>query len=112
MLDPQLWPEIEPVPPQRPDRSLAHYATKGTPKIYCLNHFQYIVMFLFIYLFIYLFIVFSRAAPVAYGGSQVRGLIRAVAAGFQPSPEPQQCKIRAASVTYTTAHCNARSLTH
>ena len=27
------------------------------------------------YLFIYLFIVFSGAAPVAYGGSQARGLI-------------------------------------
>ena len=31
---------------------------------------------LFIYLFIYLFILF-RAAPTAYGSSQVRGLIRA-----------------------------------
>ena len=29
-----------------------------------------------------------------------------------PTPEPQQCKIWAASVTYTTAHSNARSLTH
>ena len=27
-------------------------------------------------------------------------------------PEPQQCGIRATSVTYTTAHGNARSLTH
>ena len=32
---------------------------------------------LFIYLFIYLF--FPRAAPEAYGGSQARGLIGAVA---------------------------------
>ena len=30
----------------------------------------------------------------------------------QPTPQPQQCQIRATSVTYTTAHCNARSLTH
>ena len=38
----------------------------------------------FIYLFIYLFIVFfaiSRATPSAYGGSQARGPIRAVATG-------------------------------
>ena len=36
-----------------------------------------------IYLFIFIyFLVFSRAAPAAYGGSQVRGLIGAVAAGL------------------------------
>ena len=35
-------------------------------------------------LFIYLFLLF-RAAPVAYRGSQVRGLIRAVAAGLRHS---------------------------
>ena len=29
-----------------------------------------------------------------------------------PMPQPQQCQIRAASATYTTAHKNARSLTH
>jgi len=29
-----------------------------------------------------------------------------------PAPQPQQCWIRAASATYTTAHSNARSLTH
>ena len=33
-------------------------------------------------LFIYLFVSFPRAAPAAYGGSQARGLIRAVAAGL------------------------------
>ena len=37
-----------------------------------------------IYLFIYLFIS-SRAAPAAYGGSQARGLIGAVAAGLPHS---------------------------
>ena len=30
----------------------------------------------------------------------------------QPTPRPQQCWIQAASMTYTTAHGNARSLTH
>ena len=39
------------------------------------------IFYLFIYLFIYLFLLF-RAALVAYGGSQVRGLIGAVAAGL------------------------------
>ena len=37
-----------------------------------------------------------------------------VEAGLQhrPTPQPQQCGIQAAPVTYTTAHGNARSLTH
>ena len=56
------------------------------------------------------FLPFSRAIPMAYGGSQARGLIEAVAA--KPTPEPQQCGIRAASATYTTAHDNTRSLIH
>ena len=37
--------------------------------------------FYFIYLFFCLF-AFSRATPVAYGDSQARGLIRAVATGL------------------------------
>ena len=45
------------------------------------------------YLFIFVF-WFFRASPTAYGSSQARG------------------GIGAASVTYTTAHGNARSLTH
>ena len=32
--------------------------------------------------------------------------------GQWPTPEPQQRGIQGASVTYTTAHCNAGSLTH
>ena len=30
---------------------------------------------------------------------------------FQPAPQPQQHSIRAASLTYATAHSNATSLT-
>ena len=58
------------------------------------------------FVFIYLFIYFGpfRAAPAAYGGSQFRGRIGAVAAGLH--------HIRAASAIYTRAHGNARSLTH
>ena len=64
---------------------------------------------LFFFFFFCLFAI-SWAAPSAYGGSQARGLIGAVAAW--PTPEPQQRQIRAASATYTTAHSNAVSLTH
>ena len=56
-----------------------------------------------------LFLLF-RAAPAAYGGSQARGPIEAVAASLQHShsntgSEPQ-------TATYTTAHSNSGSLTH
>ena len=55
------------------------------------------------YLFIY---CLFRAAPTAYGGSQVRGQIRAVATCLHHSHS------NARSATYTTAHGNAGSLTH
>ena len=32
--------------------------------------------------------------------------------GCQPTPQPQPCQIWVSSLTYTTAHSNARSLTH
>ena len=38
-----------------------------------------------IYLFIYLSFVFSMAAPAEYGGSQARGLIRALATSLHHS---------------------------
>ena len=50
----------------------------------------------------------SRAASAAYGCSQARGLIGAVAA--KPMPEPQPHEIRAVSATYTTAHRQRRIL--
>ena len=60
----------------------------------------------------YLFFFFCRfrAVPMAYGGSQARGPVGATAAGLHHSHRQHQ--IRATSVTYTTAHGNARSLTH
>ena len=51
-----------------------------------------------------------RATPAAYGGSQAREPIRAVAA--RSTPKPQRRQIRATSVTHTTAHGNTGSLTH
>ena len=52
-----------------------------------------------------------EGAVMAYGGSQATGPIEAVAASLHTA-QPQQCKIQAASATYTTAHGNAGSLTH
>ena len=56
------------------------------------------------------FFFFPRAAPMTYGGSQARGLIRTVATGL--GPEPQQHRIQATSMTHTTAHNSTGSLTH
>ena len=47
--------------------------------------------------FIFSFFLF-RAFPVAYGDSQARGRI---GCSCRPPPQPQQCQIRAAPVTYT-----------
>ena len=58
--------------------------------------------------FFFLFFFFFRAAPVTYGGSQAGGPIGATASG--PMSQPEQRGFRASSVTYTTAHRNARSL--
>ena len=52
----------------------------------------------------FFFLFLFRPEPVAYGHSQARGQVRAVAAGLH------QCGIRATSVTYTTAQ--SQSLTH
>ena len=41
--------------------------------------------YLFIYLFIFVFLPFLWAAPAAYGGSQARGLIRAIATSLHQS---------------------------
>ena len=63
---------------------------------------------------VFLFVCFCfclfRTKPSAYGGSQARDLIGAVAP--DPTPQPQQRQILDASATYTTAHGNAGLLTH
>ena len=71
----------------------------------CWNPPSVLLLYLFTYLFIYLF----RAIPAAYGSSQARGPIRAIAASLHQS---QQCQIWATSATYTTVWGHARSLTH
>ena len=62
--------------------------------------------------FLCLFIFLFRAAPMAYGGSQARGLIRAVEASLRHSHSNAGTKLHLhGSATYTTAHGNAGSLT-
>ena len=65
-----------------------------------------------------------RATGPAYGSSQAQGRIKLQLPAYATATAPldlssicnlhhssQQCGIRAASATYTTAHGNARSLT-
>ena len=66
-----------------------------------------ILLLFYILLIFYCFGLFS-AKPMAYGSSQARGWIRAVAYSLQPQP----CQVQATSVTYITAHGNTRSLIH
>ena len=60
--------------------------------------------------FLFFLFAFSRAAPAACGGSQARDLIGAVAVGLRQSHS--NVGSGAASAAYTTAHSNARPLTH
>ena len=51
----------------------------NTTFMYYLRIYNFLFYF---FIFIFCLFVFSRAAPAAYGGSQARGLIGAVAAGL------------------------------
>ena len=62
-----------------------------------------------LFFYFYLFFCFFRAAPEAHGVSQDRGPIGVTSCW--PTPQLQQQQIRAASVTYTTAHGNTEFLT-
>ena len=62
------------------------------------------------FFFFFCLFAFARATLAAYGGSQARGPIGAVATGLRQSHS--NGGIRAESATYTTAHGNAGSLTH
>ena len=42
----------------------------------------YFIIIIFIFICLFIYFAFSRATPMAYGGSQTRGLIGAVAAGL------------------------------
>ena len=56
------------------------------------------------FVFFVLFLLF-RTTPAACGSPQARGW----SWRCQPTPQPQQCGIRAASATYTRAHSNSGS---
>ena len=64
--------------------------------------------FLFVCFFVWSY-SFLRAVPMAYGGSQAKSLIGAVAAGLHHSHSNTRSEL---SETYTTAHSNTRSLTY
>ena len=53
--------------------------------------------------------LFFRAAPVAYGNSQARGVGLNWRYSCWPTQQPRQHRIRASSATYTTAHRNTDS---
>ena len=61
-----------------------------------------------IYFILFYFILFFRARPAAYGSSQAGGggVVSNQNCSCQPTPQPQQHRIQATSVTYTTAHGN------
>ena len=56
------------------------------------------------------FFCLFRAEPMTYGGFP--GQRSNQSYSCWPTPQPQECQIWATSMTYTTAHHNARSLTH
>ena len=52
-----------------------------------------------------------RATPTAYGGSQMTDRIGGFSC-WPPTPQKQECQVRAASGTNTTADGNTGSFTH
>ena len=65
-------------------------------------------IWVFVFVFVFYFVLLFSTALVAYGGSQARDGMGAIAAGLHP----QQFQIPTTSVTYTTAHGHTRSPTH
>ena len=61
-------------------------------------------------LFLFVCFLSFRATPAAYGGSQARGWIWAVAASLHQSHSNVVSEL--SSMTYTTAHSNTGSVTH
>ena len=64
---------------------------------------------IYVYFLFFCLFVISRATFVAYGGSQARGRIEAVAASLCHSHSSVGSEL---SLTHTPAHGNTRSLTH
>ena len=60
-------------------------------------------IFFFVFFFFFCFFAFSRAVPAAYGGSQARGLIGAVAVGLSQSHSNAGSEPRLQTSTQVTA---------
>ena len=66
----------------------------------------------FFFFFFFFFCLFAIFLGRSRGTWRFPGKGSNRSCSHRPTPEPQQRGIRAASATYTTAHGNARSLTH
>ena len=82
--------------------ALFHSSFPSQPPQKCpwVSNISYFILFYFI-------LLIFRATTTTYGSSQARGWIRAAAASLHPSHSNLGSK-----PAYTTAHGNARSLTH
>ena len=58
------------------------------------ENYEYLRVFCCFFLFVCFFFVFSKAAPVAYGDFQARGLIEAAAVGLHQSHSNKGSKLR------------------
>ena len=70
----------------------------GTPKAYF-----FILFFLSFLFFVFFFLAISWPAPAAYGGSQARGQVRAVATGLRQSHSNAGSELRLRPTPQLTA---------
>ena len=68
-------------------------------------------IFIYIYIFFF-FCLFAFFRAASHGIWRFPGLGSNQSCNRWPTPQPQQCRIWAASATYTTVHGNAGSLAH
>ena len=73
--------------------------------------FTLCILFIYIYIYIFFFFFFFFFGPYMRH-IDVPGKVSNWSCSCHPTPQPQQCRIWAASATYITAHSNIRSLTH
>ena len=71
---------------------------------------SYPIVTIFAFFFFFFWFLLFRAAPQGIWRFPGQGSNQSFSC--QPMPQPQQRRIQAVSATYTTAHGNARSLTH